>query len=64
MGKTNVCCPNCSTRTRVTKPDNAHPFWSFDKLEEDEGVENIIEQELECTNPTCKNKFRIYWYDK
>ena len=30
----------------------------------DEGIESVVEQVLECKNPSCASKFSIYWYDK
>jgi len=64
MGKVVVCCPACKNQIQVTRPDSIHSFWSTNKPEKDEGITNVIEQILECKNPTCTSKFSIYWYDK
>ena len=64
MGKVVVCCPVCKSQIQVTRPDSGHPFWSADKPVKDEGIENVVEQVLECKNPSCASKFSIYWYDK
>jgi len=64
MGKVVVHCPLCKNKLSVVRPDSSHPFWSKDKPAKDEGVENSVEQVLECNNPICATKFSIYWYDK
>ena len=64
MGKVVVCCPVCKSQIQVTRPDSSHPFWSTNKPGKDEGIENVVEQVLECKNPSCALKFSIYWYDK
>ena len=64
MGKVDVCCPKCNTRLHVTRPDSEHPFWSLEKPRKDEGISNVVEQLLECKNPTCASKFTVYWYNE
>ena len=64
MGKVDVCCPKCNTRLHVTRPDSEHPFWSLEKPRKDEGISKVVEQLLECTNPTCSSKFTVYWYNE
>jgi len=31
---------------------------------EDEDIINVVEQVLECKNPSCSSKFAVYWHDK
>jgi len=64
MGKVIVRCPKCEKLLQVTRPDSSHPFWSRDKPKEDEGITNVIVQDLECKNTECSTKFSVYWYDK
>jgi hypothetical protein len=63
MGKTIVCCPTCKSQIQVTRPDSGRPFWSIDKPGKEEGIAEIVEETIECKNPTCAAKFLIYWYD-
>ena len=63
MGKVVVRCPVCKNPIQVTRPDSSHPFWSLKKPGKDEGIDNVVEQTLECKNSACAN-FSIYWYDK
>ena len=64
MGKVVVRCPKCARQLQVTRPDSYHSFWSIDKPKEDEGITNVIVQDLECKKTECSTKFSIYWYDK
>ena len=64
MGKVVVRCPTCKNQIQITRPDSGHPFWSVDRPKKDEGIENIVEQSIECKNSNCASKFSLYWYDK
>ncbi len=64
MGKTLVRCPTCKTQIQLTRPDSSHPFWSTDKPSKDEGIADVTEQVVQCTNSVCGAKFSVYWFDK
>jgi hypothetical protein len=64
MARPKLICPNCKKKVAVTRPDSAHTYWSFEKPNENDIKTDIIEQNFECNNSDCKNKFKLYWFDE
>ncbi len=61
MGKVALYCPNCRQQITITRPDSAHPYWSFIKPPKSEVEADVLEQVYECKNVNCGSKFTVYW---
>jgi hypothetical protein len=55
-------CPYCDWPFEVNPPDKIRSAYSFEKPLRSSFYGKVIEQNLVCQNPKCKNPITIYWY--
>jgi len=62
QSKLNLECPYCYWVFEASPPDKIHSAYSFEKPLKHSFYGEVIEQNLVCQNPSCKESITVYWY--
>ena len=55
-------CPFCNQTIEVKPPDKLHSAYSFERPLAKSYHGKLIEKELTCPNPECRELITVYWY--